>query len=62
MGKSLGLLAAQAAGDSLELRNQGMQPLRDLSTAVNLRTADHLQLEFSQEDKKAMDLTFPATR
>ena len=35
-------------------------PLKRLHTAVNLRTAAHLGLNFSQQEEQAFNLTFPA--
>lgn len=60
MGISLGKLAEQAAdrGNSLG----PVSPLKDVSIAVNLRTAEHLNLVFSQREKDAFDLVFPESR
>ncbi len=54
MGESLAKLAIDRGNgvDSIE-------PLRDLRVAVNLRTAEHLGLEFSQRRRHHFDLVFP---
>jgi putative tryptophan/tyrosine transport system substrate-binding protein len=60
MGVSLGKLAAQAAAGA-----NGTGPistLDDLSIAVNVRTAEHLNLIFSQKEKESFDLIFPESR
>jgi putative tryptophan/tyrosine transport system substrate-binding protein len=60
MGVSLGKLAAQAAVGG---NGQGpISTLVDVSIAVNLRTAEHLNLVFSQKEKDAFDLVFPESR
>lgn len=61
MGKSLGRLAVQvtASGDT---GNKNMFPLRDVSIAVNLRTAEHLDLVYSQKEQDTFDLIFPESR
>jgi len=37
----------------------GIEPLRDLLIAVNLRTAEHLGLNLANNAKLKFDLTFP---
>jgi putative ABC transport system substrate-binding protein len=60
MGLSLGKLAAQAAAGG---NGQGpISTLVDLSIAVNVRTAEHLNLIFSQKEKESFDLIFPESR
>jgi putative ABC transport system substrate-binding protein len=59
MGVSLGKLAAQAAGSN---GHGSISTLVDLSIAVNVRTAEHLNLIFSQKEKEAFDLIFPESR
>lgn len=50
-GLALGILASSDHG------NRGMMPLRDVLVAVNLRTAQHLGLDLSQQ--QSFDLVFP---
>lgn len=54
MGRSLARLAVNAVQN-----RPPIQPLRDLLLAVNVRTAEHLGLKFSSEDRRKFDLTFP---
>lgn len=61
MGKSLGRLAQQVAVNG-DHGNKSMSPLKDVLIAVNLRTAEHLNLVFSQKQKDAFDLVFPESR
>jgi putative tryptophan/tyrosine transport system substrate-binding protein len=60
MGVSLGKLAAQAAAGGNG--HEPVAPLKDVLIAVNLRTAEHLNLVFSQKEKDAFDLVFPESR
>jgi putative tryptophan/tyrosine transport system substrate-binding protein len=60
MGVSLGKLAAQtAAGGNTK---EPISSLKDLLIAVNLRTAEHLNLIYPQKEKDAFDLVFPESR
>jgi putative ABC transport system substrate-binding protein len=59
MGASLGRMAAEVAGSSEQLP---VSTLKDVLIAVNLRTAEHLNLAFSQKEKEAFDLIFPESR
>lgn len=59
MGKSLARLARRAMSSNPRVE-PGMAPLRDLLVAVNLRTAAHLELQFSSEMRRSFDLVFPA--
>lgn len=61
MGKSLGRLAQQVAVNG-KYANKSMSPLADVLIAVNLRTAEHLNLVFSQKQKDAFNLVFPESR
>lgn len=61
MGKRLGKLATKVDSDK-EVKKFPIEPLMDLLIAVNLRTADHLRLNFGKNLVETFDLTFPATR
>ena len=56
MGRSLAALALN------QLRSGGatIMPLRDLLIAVNLRTAEHLGLNISSQERREFDLIFPS--
>ncbi|MDP2903489.1 MAG: ABC transporter substrate binding protein [Methylovulum sp.] len=58
MGHSLAALALQqlSAGAT---KTAGIKPLRDLLLAVNLRTAEHLGLQFSSRARQEFGLVFP---
>jgi len=58
MGRSLAALALQQlqAGAT---KTAGIKPLRDLLLAVNLRTAEHLGLQFSSQTRREFGLVFP---
>jgi putative tryptophan/tyrosine transport system substrate-binding protein len=56
LGRSLAATALRgAAGDG----RKGLQPLREVSMAVNLRTANHLGLNISSEQQRGFDAVFP---
>jgi putative tryptophan/tyrosine transport system substrate-binding protein len=55
MGRRLAAMARNDAGAPKE----AIVPLRDLQTAVNLRTADHLGLDLSRRDRSQYSLTYP---
>jgi putative ABC transport system substrate-binding protein len=60
MGMSLARMAESYLGDdAAEMRNTVI-PLRDLEAAINVRTADHIGLTLSNEDRKEYALIFPA--
>lgn len=59
MGESLGSLALRRAAEE-PVNNNGFVPLRDLSAAVNVRTAEHLGYSLSRADLREFDLVFPA--
>lgn len=54
MGRSLGIMALNHAKTRPHI-----EPLRDLLLAVNMRTAEHLGIKFTTEDRRKFDLTFP---
>lgn len=55
MGKSL----AHKAKQVMEGENKGTEPLQDLLIAVNVRTAEHLNLKISRSVEREFDLVFP---
>jgi len=57
LGKNLAnsALGRLSAGDSV---GRGVTPLKDVQTAVNLRTAKHLGLNFSSQQQRGFDLVF----
>jgi putative ABC transport system substrate-binding protein len=56
MGRSLaGLALRQVAGDKFE----SVELLQDLLVAVNLRTAEHLGLRFSNQTRREFAMVFP---
>lgn len=57
MGRSLATMALGRLHSAEQ--QQGIQPLRDLLIAVNLRTAEHLGLNLASNAKRRFDLTFP---
>lgn len=57
LGKSLAGAAQSAIGG--DIRKRGMQPLREVRLAVNLRTANHLGLQISYQQQRSFDMTFP---
>ena len=57
LGRSL---AASALGlMSGELRKKGVQPLRELHTAINLRTASHMGLNIGYQQQRTFDFIYP---
>ena len=56
MGKSLAVKANKLIGGG----KSGAEPLEDLLVAVNLRTAEHLNLKLNRSDEKDFDLVFPS--
>jgi putative ABC transport system substrate-binding protein len=53
-------LAASALGLlSGELRKRGIAPLREMHTAINLRTASHIGLNISYQQQRSFDYVFP---
>lgn len=60
MGKSLARLTeSHMSGDGGNMDNH-IVPLRDLQAAINVRTADHIGLFISQEQRQKFALVFPA--
>lgn len=57
MGRSLALMAKSQVQSSS--RPVAIEPLRDVLTAVNLRTAEHLGLDWVDNSRHKFDLTFP---
>lgn len=58
MGRSLAALALQQLRTGTP-KTAGIKPLRDLLLAVNLRTAEHLGLQFSSQTRREFGLVFP---
>lgn len=58
MGRSLAVMARGRARSGAP-QGAGIEPLRDLLIAVNLRTAEHLGLNLANNAKLKFDLTFP---
>lgn len=57
LGRSLaGSAIAIMSGDT---RRRGIQPLREVLIAVNLRTANHLGLSISYQQQRSFDFIFP---
>ena len=57
LGRSL---ATSALGlMSGELRKKGVQPLRELHTAINLRTSSHMGLHIGYQQQRTFDSIFP---
>ncbi len=42
-----------------DLRKKGVQPLRELHTAINLRTASHMGLSIGYQQQRTFDFIFP---
>ncbi len=59
MGKSLALLAIRLAHKDPNVHT-GVVPLSDLLIAVNIRTAEHLGLNFTGEQQRQFDLILPS--
>ena len=58
MGRSLAALALQQMQGGPN-KTASIKPLRDLLLAVNLRTAEHLGLQFSNQTQREFGLVFP---
>ncbi|MFC1684415.1 ABC transporter substrate binding protein [Pseudomonadota bacterium] len=58
MGRSLAAMAKVQAGKKDAAID--VQPLQDLLIAVNLRTAGHLGIHFSNQDKRGFSMLFPS--
>lgn len=48
-----------AAGDDESVVNFGISPVRDLLTAVNLRTANHIGLHFNKRQRSEFGMSYP---
>jgi putative ABC transport system substrate-binding protein len=59
MGRSLAALALNQIKNK-GTHSPGIVPLRDLLTAVNLRTAEHLGFKFAGQEKREFNLVFPS--
>jgi putative ABC transport system substrate-binding protein len=57
LGKSISNLLRQQTSGKRNIT--GLQPLRDVGIAVNLRTASHIGLEISSEQRRQFDSVFP---
>jgi putative tryptophan/tyrosine transport system substrate-binding protein len=53
------LAAAAIAAASGETRKRGLLPLREVQTAVNLRTAGHIGLAINYQQQRSFDAIFP---
>ncbi|HJV49809.1 MAG TPA: ABC transporter substrate binding protein, partial [Noviherbaspirillum sp.] len=53
------LAGAAHAALSGEARRRGMQPLREVYTAINLRTASHIGLNIGYQQARNFDFVFP---
>ncbi len=42
-----------------EMRRKGVQPLRELHTAINLRTASHMGLTIGEQQQRTFDFIYP---
>jgi putative ABC transport system substrate-binding protein len=60
IGLGRSLAAMVKARSQTTTSNAQIQPLQDLLIAVNLRTAGHLGLRFSNQDKRAFSMLFPS--
>ena len=60
MGVSLEKMAESYFGDDAADMRNTVLPLRDLQAAINVRTADHMGLSLSNEERKDYALIFPA--
>ena len=59
MGRSLEKMAETYLGDDVADMNNTVLPLKDLQAAINVRTAEHLGLALSAEERKNYALVFP---
>lgn len=57
LGRTLASSALAAAAG--ETRRHGVLPLREVHTAVNLRTASHIGLNISYQQQRSFDFVFP---
>ena len=59
MGRTLGALADNILAKKRPA-SPGLLPLRDLLTATNLRTAEHLGIQYTQAQREEFSLVFPS--
>ncbi|RJG04937.1 hypothetical protein D3870_01885 [Noviherbaspirillum cavernae] len=59
LGRTLANAALAATGSSGEARKRGVVPLREVHTAINLRTASHLGLNLGYQQQRSFDFIFP---
>jgi len=57
LGKTLAVTAQRVL--SGELHRRGLQPLRQVQTAINLRTASHIGLAIDYQQQRSFDFIFP---
>jgi ABC-type uncharacterized transport system substrate-binding protein len=60
MGESLARMAESYLSDDPADMGNSVVPLKDLQAAINLRTAEHIGLTLSSEERKDYALIFPA--
>jgi len=60
MGVSLARMAESYLGDDAADMSNKVVPLKNLQAAINVRTADHIGLTLSNEERKDYALIFPA--
>lgn len=58
MGKHLAQIAINLENDPDS--TQGIMPANNLKTAVNIRTADHIGINFTKDEFADIDITYPA--
>lgn len=59
MGKSLAKMAGSNSAGNREKMNGNIVLLRDLQAAINVRTAEHIGLSISDEQRQKFSLVFP---
>ena len=59
MGASLAKKAESYFGVDPDDIENDIEPLRDLQSAINIRTADHMGLTITNEERKGYELVFP---
>ena len=60
MGMSLAKMAESYIGDDISNMSNEFVPLNDLQAAINVRTAEHIGLPLSNEERRDYVLIFPA--
>lgn len=56
----MGVSLSDKAQHVMQGKDRGIEPLEDLLTAVNIRTAEHLALKISRAQARKFNLVFPA--